>query len=141
MLLLEGPVGAVRRAVLSRDQYLIPRADGRVLLGSTVEEVGFDARVTAEGARFLLDRLRAFAPGALELTLAGQWAGLRPGTTDRLPYLGRPAGLEGLIVACGHFRNGVLLAPVTGRIVADLCLGRPPVVDLEPFRVGRPAPA
>ncbi len=137
MLLLEGPRDAIRHVVLSHDQYLIPRADGKVLLGSTVEEVGFDCRVTAEGAEFLLRRLREMAPGARSFTLAGSWAGLRPGSPDRLPHLGRPDGITGLIVACSHYRNGILLAPITGRIVADLIAGRAPGVDLTPFRLGR----
>jgi len=138
MLLLDGPPGAIRHVVLSRDQYLIPRGDGKVLLGSTVEDAAFDCRVTPEGAAFLLRRLGEFAPGAFDLGLVGSWAGLRPGTPDRLPYIGRPEGVDGLIVAAGHFRNGILLAPVTGRIVADLVLDRPPPVDLAPFRPGRP---
>jgi glycine oxidase len=137
ILLLSGPPETVKHVILSRDQYLIPRIDGKVLLGSTVEEVGFDNRVTADGATFLLKRLGEFAPGAAKLTLAGSWSGLRPATPDRLPVIGRAPNLAGLVVACGHYRNGILLAPVTGKIVADLVAGRDPGIDLEPFRVGR----
>jgi len=137
MLLLAGPPDSVKHVILSRDQYLIPRADGKILVGSTVEEAGFDNRVTAEGAGFLLRRLHEIAPGAASMTLAGSWAGLRPATPDRLPVIGRPEGVSGLVVACGHYRNGILLAPVTGKIVADLVAGREPGYDLAPFRVGR----
>ena len=137
MVLLQGPPDALKRTLLARDAYLIPRADGRVLLGSTLEEAGFDASTTAEGISFLLEHGRRLAPGIGKFAVDATWAGLRPATKDRLPYIGRPAGVEGLILATGHFRNGILLAPVTGKIVADLVAGRTPSCDLGPFRPGR----
>jgi glycine oxidase len=137
MVLLEGPPDALGRALLARDAYLIPRADGRILLGSTLEEAGFDVSTTAEGISFLLEQGRRLAPGIGKFAVAATWAGLRPATKDRLPYLGRPAGIEGLILATGHFRNGILLAPITAKIVGDLVAGRPPSLDLAPFRPGR----
>lgn len=137
MVLLEGPPDALARALLARDAYLIPRADGRVLLGSTLEEAGFDATTTADGIGYLLEQGRRLAPGIGKFAVAATWAGLRPATPDRLPYLGRPAGIEGLILATGHFRNGILLAPVTAKIVSDLVARRDPRLDLSPFRPGR----
>jgi len=137
MVLLEGPPDSLSRALLARDAYLVPRADGRVLLGSTLEEAGFDASTTAEGISFLLDQGRRLAPGIGKFKVSATWAGLRPATKDRLPYLGRAADMEGLILATGHFRNGILLAPVTAKIVADLVAGRAPSLDLVPFRPGR----
>ena len=137
MVLLSGPVDAIRRPLLARDVYLVPRADGRILLGSTMEEAGFDTSTTADGIAHLLDQGRRLAPGIGKLALEATWAGLRPATKDRLPYLGRPEGTAGLIVATGHFRNGILLAPVTAKIVSELVGGRPGSVDLAPFRPGR----
>ena len=137
MVLLKGPPDALGRPLLARDAYLIPRADGHVLLGSTLEEAGFDKSTTADGISFLLDQGKRLAPGIGKFSIAATWAGLRPATPDRLPYLGRPADLEGLILATGHFRNGILLAPVTAKIVADLVAGRPASLDLHPFRPGR----
>ena len=137
MVLLKGPADALNRPLLARDVYLIPRSDGHVLLGSTLEEAGFDTSTTAEGIGFLLAQGRRLAPGIGKFAVAATWAGLRPATKDRLPYLGRPAGIEGLILATGHFRNGILLAPVTAKIVADLVAGRPTSLDLSPFRPGR----
>jgi glycine oxidase len=137
MVLLQGPADALKRALLARDAYLIPRSDGHILLGSTLEEAGFDASTTVEGISFLLDQGRRLAPGVGKFAVAATWAGLRPATPDRLPYLGRPSGIEGLILATGHFRNGILLAPVTARLVADLVSGRTPSLDLAPFHPGR----
>ncbi len=137
MVLLEGPPDALTRALLARDAYLIPRADGRVLLGSTMEEGEFEATTTAEGISFLLDQGLRIAPGIARFAVAATWASLRPATPDRMPYLGRPPGVEGLILATGHFRNGILLAPVTAKIVADLVARRDPPLDLSPFRPGR----
>jgi glycine oxidase len=115
--------------------YLIPRADGRVLAGSTFEDVGFDERVTADGLRDVLDGAIAIAPGLARASVAASWAGLRPGTPDGLPFLGRVT--DGLTVATGHFRDGLLLTPVTAEIVACLLERRPPPVDLEPYRADR----
>lgn len=137
ILLTEAPPGFLRHVVLEADAYLVPRADGKVLIGSTVEDAGFDKTVTLEAVRHLADRAAAMMPGVAKLPLVMTWAGLRPATPDRLPYLGR-ASMEGLIIATGHFRNGILLAPVTAEIVADLVAGRPPSIDLSPFDPARP---
>lgn len=137
IVLLAGPPGAVTRAILHRGTYLIPRADGRILLGSTVEEAGFENVVTVDGISGLLGRGLRFAPGIREFAVEASWSGLRPATPDRLPHLGRPESVKGLILATGHYRNGILLAPLTARIVADLVAGRTPPVDLTPFRPER----
>jgi glycine oxidase len=137
MVLLQGPPEALKRPLLAHEVYLIPRADGHVLLGSTLEEAGFDVTTTAEGISHLLDQGRRLAPGIGKFALEATWAGLRPATPDRLPYLGRPEGVQGVILATGHFRNGILLAPVTAKVVAGLVASRPPALDLSPFRPGR----
>lgn len=132
ILLTEAAPGFCTRVVLDTDTYVVPRQDGRLLIGSTVEEVGFDRSVTLEGVRHLSGRAAAILPESARLPLLGSWAGLRPATPDRLPFLGR-GGMEGFLLATGHFRNGILLAPLTAQVVADLLLGRPPSVPLEPF--------
>jgi glycine oxidase len=132
MLLADGPPDFCRHMVLDGESYLIPRVDGKIVIGSTLEEAGFDKSVTIDAVGDLAHRAARLMPGIAKLPLAASWAGLRPATPDRLPYLGR-APVEGLILATGHFRNGILLAPVTAEIVADLLAGREPSVDLAPF--------
>lgn len=132
MLVLAAEPDRIRHVILERDEYLVPRADGRVLVGSTIEEAGFDTTVTLGAVGRLARRADELVPGLGKLPLVRSWAGLRPATPDRLPYLG-PAPMEGLVVATGHFRNGILMAPVTGALVADILAGRPPSVDLGPF--------
>jgi glycine oxidase len=97
--------------------YIVPRDDGRLLVGATVEAAGYDQRVTANGTRSLLDAVHRCAPALDGFALIETWAGLRPGTPDGRPVLGRTP-VEGLLLATGHYRNGILLAPVTAQIVA-----------------------
>jgi glycine oxidase len=98
--------------------YLVPRGDGRYVLGATVEERGFDTSVTAGAVHELLDDAAELVPGVLELEIEEAVAGLRPGTPDNAPVLGRSPALDGLFWATGHHRNGILLAPVTAELVA-----------------------
>ena len=106
------------RVIYGPEQYLVPRRDGRVLLGATVEKTGFDASVTAGGVSDVIREGLRMAPGLAEAPVVETWAGLRPMSKDGKPILG-PAGLERLVLATGHFRNGILLAPITGRLIAD----------------------
>lgn len=139
MVLLQGPPDLVRRILLWGDHYVVPRADGWLLVGSTMEEAGFESRVTAGGVAGILSNALAVAPGLAKLPIDRTWAGLRPMTPDRMPYLGRPAGLSGLTLAAGHGRNGILLAPITALAVADLISARPASFDLTPFSPDRHA--
>lgn len=139
ILLAQAKPGFCRHIVLESGSYLVPRVDGRLLIGSTVEEAGFDTTVTLDAVNHLSGRAAAMMPGAGSLPLIGSWAGLRPATPDRLPYLGRTP-LEGLLLATGHFRNGILLAPITAEIIANLVFGREPSVDLRPFDLMRVMP-
>jgi glycine oxidase len=123
MLALAMPRGLVRRTLWVPGAYLVPRDDGRLLVGATVEAAGFDVRVTARGIRALLDAALAALPALGDLTVAETWAGLRPGSRDGLPYVGATA-LGGYYVAAGHYRNGILLAPATAVLVADMLEGR-----------------
>jgi glycine oxidase len=114
--------------------YLVPRADGRVVLGATTEERGFDTSVTALGLYELLRDASELVPGVLELEVEETIAGLRPGTPDNAPILGR--GEDGVVWATGHHRNGVLLTPVTADLLAGLLAGEDDGA-LVPFGPGR----
>ncbi len=122
MLALAIPNGFVKRTTWVPGAYLVPREDGRLLIGATVEHAGFDERVTANGIRTLLDAALSAAPALANFALTETWAGLRPGTPHGLPYIG-PTALEGLLLATGHYRNGILLTPVTARAIADIVEG------------------
>lgn len=106
----------------SEDVYLVPRSDGRVLVGATVERVGFKKEVTAAGVAGLLAAAMALAPSVGAASITDAWAGLRPGTPDGLPLLGE-SPVKSLLLATGHFRNGILLAPITALVVADVLTG------------------
>lgn len=137
MLALAIPQGFVRGVVWVPGAYLVPRDDGRLLIGATVEAVGFDVRVTAHGIRTLLDATLAAMPALGDFAVAETWAGLRPGTPDGLPYLGETT-LGGYVVATGHYRNGILLTPATSVAIADLIEGRPgATAALAPFSPAR----
>jgi glycine oxidase len=123
MLALAAPVGFARHATWLADCYLVPRDDGRLLIGATDERAGFDVRVTAGGVRSLLDGVLRHAPALAGFSISEMWAGLRPGSADGRPFIG-PTSRRGLFVAGGHYRNGILLAPVTARLVSDCVEGR-----------------
>jgi glycine oxidase len=125
ILELRGPADepVCERIVASERVYLVPRFDGRLIVGATVEERGFDLTVTAGGVHELLREAYRLLPDVAELELVEASAGLRPGTPDNLPLVG-PGALEGLVLATGHYRNGVLLAPLTADAVAAVLAGR-----------------
>ena len=110
------------RIVCSERVYLVPRPDGRLIVGATQEERGFDTVVTAGGVHELLREAYRVLPDVAEMELAGMIAGLRPGTPDNLPIVGRGA-VDGLVLATGHFRNGIMLAPLTADAVAATLTG------------------
>ena len=131
-LWLEAPLETI---VAADDVYLVPRPDGGVLLGSTVEFVGFRKEVTAQAVDRLIAAAVRLVPALASARFVTAWAGLRPGTPDGLPVLGR-CPIRGCFFAAGHFRNGILLAPVTARILADCLTGAAPR-DLSAFSVER----
>ena len=116
---------------------LQPRDDGRVLAGSTEEEVGFDKRTTQEATAELAAFARDLVPALTSAPIEQTWAGLRPATFDGLPYLGPLPGLFNAFVAAGHFRSGLYLSPATAVVMSQLIRGERPEVDLDVFRVGR----
>ncbi len=126
----------LRHVVYSHRGYLVPRSDGRLLAGSTAERAGFDKSVTAGGMHAVLSTALEIAPALADMRVAETWAGLRPGTPDGLPVLG-PGALRGLFHACGLYRNGILLGPLVGELVAGVVLGEAPRVDLSRFSFER----
>jgi glycine oxidase len=120
----------VRALVRHRSVYLVPRDDGRLVVGASQEERGFDTTVTAGATRELLDDAATVVPGIDELELLETIAGLRPTTPDNAPVIGRTAALEGLVLATGHHRNGALLTPITATAVTDLLTGAGPAAVL-----------
>jgi glycine oxidase len=132
VLLLQSERPLLRHVVRSTRVYVVPRADGRLLVGSTMEEAGFDKSVTPEALRRLAAGARALLADSSPLRFAEAWAGLRPGSPDGLPILGATEW-EHYYVASGHFRNGILLAPVTARLMTEVILDRTPSLPLEPF--------
>jgi len=119
------PGSLTLRAILGGEEvYLVPRRDGRVLVGATEEHEGFDCRVTAAGVATLLLRAIQLVPALADATFCGARAGLRPATPDGLPLIGPVPGVPGLVVCAGHSRNGVLLAPLTGTLIAELAAGK-----------------
>jgi glycine oxidase len=126
-----------RRVLMLGKRYLVPRPDGRVLAGATEEDAGFDRRTTAAAIRDLLDFAIGLVPGLANAPLERGWAGLRPGSPDGLPFLGRVPGVENVYVAAGHFRAGIQLSVGTGIVLKELMLGQPVTVPLDAFRLGR----
>jgi glycine oxidase len=135
MLALAAPVDFVRHATWVPGAYLVPRDDGRLLVGATVERAGFDERVTAHGMRELLQAALSAAPSLRSFAVTESWAGLRPGTPDGLPFLGRTP-IVGFFLACGHYRNGILLAPATARLIAG-AIETKTDAELRPFSIER----
>ncbi len=122
----------LRHVVRSPRGYILPRADGRLVSGSTTEDVGYDKSLTPAGLRQLLSAALELVPAAARLPFADAWAGLRPDTPDHLPILGA-TDIENYFTATGHYRNGILLAPITAQLVGDAVVGRKPQLSLEPF--------
>jgi glycine oxidase len=128
---------AVRHAVWGEEGYLVPKPRGFIFAGATVEDAGFRKHTTGRGLAGMRRAAVSMAPALRYAEEASTWAGLRPGSPDGLPVLGRLSGRENVYVAAGHFRNGILLAPVTGRLMTQLiCDGRAEM-DLRPFRPER----
>jgi glycine oxidase len=130
-----GPL--LERVIYAADCYIIPRDDGRLLVGATMEDVGFRKGPTPRGIATLMDAAAAVVPVIADLPLVETWAGFRPATPDDLPILGLEPALRGLVYATGHYRNGILLAPVTAQCVADLvAYGRTPIA-IDAFSISR----
>jgi glycine/D-amino acid oxidase-like deaminating enzyme len=120
----------------SSSVYVVPRRDGRILIGATVEYTGFQKGVTVSGIRSLLHAAGDLVPELDEFEVVETWSGLRPDTIDHLPIIGL-AGPDHLLLATGHFRNGILLAPLTAELVADTLIHFRDPDELKPFGFSR----
>lgn len=134
MVVFKARPGLLQRIVLSGTHYLIPRADGRILAGSTLEYVGFDKGITMQGRDELLAFATSLLPKLADFPIEKQWSGLRPGTSDGIPFIGQCGDIAGLYVNAGHFRNGVVTGLASARLLADQLLGRELILDIEPYR-------
>jgi glycine oxidase len=122
----------IQHVVRTPEVYIIPRSDGRMVLGATVEEAGFNKKVDPETIQKLRQAGVDALPALAEMRIHDAWAGLRPGTPDNLPILGETS-LPGYYAATGHYRDGILLAPITAQLMAELITGCKPAFDLQPF--------
>jgi len=132
MVSVRCPAAKIERVLWSEKIYVVPRNDGRILCGATVEHVGFDKTVTAGGMHANLDAAIELAPVLATAQVEESWAGLRPDTPDHLPIIG-PTEIAGLLIATGHFRSGVLLTPITAKLIGEFIAGKTPSVDWERF--------
>jgi glycine oxidase len=126
----------LRHVIRSAEVYLVPRTDGRIVIGATVEEAGYDKRTDPDSIQRLHHAAIRLVPALTQARMLEAWAGLRPGTPDDLPILG-PTQTPGYFVATGHFRNGILLAPITAHLMAQVVMGEKPDLDLCAFSPAR----
>lgn len=133
MLVFDALPDLLRHIVLSGEHYLIPRRDGKILAGSTVEYCGFDKSTTPAALEELTDFAHAALPPLKEFPIEKHWAGLRPGSPEGIPFIATHPRIGNLHFNCGHFRNGFVMAPASARLMADLILGRRPIVPAEPY--------
>jgi glycine oxidase len=135
--LLNTPAPLLSHVLLWGDRYLVPRQDGRVLVGSTEEHVGYDTRTTARAQQELLSLACRLVPGLAQAEVERCWAGLRPGSPDGLPFIGRVPGHGNVVVAAGHYRAGIQLSLGTAQLLMEMILGRRLTIPAEPFRLDR----
>ena len=136
IFILRSKKTVLRKVVRSERRYLVPRSDGTILAGSTLEEAGFEKHLTPAGVRRIADGAIELVPALADAEICDRWAGLRPGTPDNLPILG-PTDVDGLLMATGHYRSGILLAPVTAKLMRQwVTQGRVemPVTAFSPLR-------
>lgn len=127
----------VRHVTYSGHGYVVPRTGAHTVVGSTMEQVGFEIGVTADGMQKLADTASRIAPSLATARVLERWSGLRPVTPDLLPIIGPDPECPALLYACGHSRNGILLGPLTGECIAALASGESPGLDLSPFSIAR----
>ena len=123
--------------VLAKRRYAIPRRDGHILVGSTLEDVGFDKAPTEDALESLKATAVELLPALADAEVVKHWAGLRPGSPDGVPYIGAVSDFDGLWLNCGHFRNGLVLAPASCQLLAELMLERKPSIDPAPYAPGQ----
>jgi glycine oxidase len=137
MIQFQAPRGLLKHIVLHQDHYLVPRQDGLILAGSTLEHTGFDKATTQEARDELARAATALVPALSECELVRQWAGLRPGSPEGVPFIGEHPRIQGLFVTAGHFRNGVVMAPASIRLLLDLMYKHAGFTDPAPYAIDR----
>ena len=137
MIAFRGPTRIIQRVVYSSDGYIVPRRDGRVLAGSTTEKTGFRRKTTEIAAASIFSMACRIAPALRDLVIEDHWCGLRPRAADGFPVIGRIEGMDGLFIATGHYRNGILLAPITAAIAAESIIRNEPSAYLAAFGPNR----
>ena len=140
MIAVRGSSLPITRVLHSSKVYIVPRNDGRILIGATVEYAGFHKTVTAGAINKLLTSAVELVPSIADFEIVETWSGLRPDTIDHLPIIG-PSGIDNLSLATGHFRNGILLAPLTANLVTDILTNRREPAELRSFSIDRFVPA
>ena len=133
MIMFKGEPDMIRRMVLASGHYIIPRKDGRVLAGSTLELTGFDKTITDDATIELRSMAVKIIPALAELEIERQWAGLRPGTEQGIPYICQHPDIAGLYIHAGHYRNGVVLGAASARLMAEMLLGQKTSLDSAPY--------
>jgi glycine oxidase len=116
--------------------YIVPRSNGRIIIGATVEDAGYDKRVDADTIQNLHQAAAILVPNIGQARILENWAGLRPGTPDKLPIMGITS-IAGYFVATGHYRDGIMLAPITARLMGQLIRGQKPEIDISDFSLSR----
>ncbi len=139
MLLFKAAPDTLPMIILDGDQYLIPRMDGHILAGSTVENRTFDKSATSQAKQQISEFAYTLYPALRRFPLVNHWAGIRPGSPNGIPFIDRHPEIDNLFINAGHFRNGLAMAPASAQLVSDLMLGRPVSVDPAPYRLNRPA--
>jgi len=138
IVLLKDQPGRVNHIIKHDDAYMVPRDDGHILVGASMERVGFQTGTTDAVVDQLLDATYRITPGLKDAEIVQKWMGFRPGSPDGMPYLGPVENHPGLWVATGHYRNGVALAPGTAEMMSRWIMGESPSLDVSDFRVNRP---
>jgi glycine oxidase len=135
MLLFDAQPGLLTHMILDDNHYLIPRRDGKILAGSTVETAGFNKQATSEVKQRLYNFATRLFPALAEYPVSHHWAGLRPGTEHGIPYIDKHPEIDNLFINAGHFRNGLVMGPASAQLLTDLILNRTTLIDPTPFQL------
>jgi glycine oxidase len=133
MIMFETRPGLLRHITMNGDYYLIPRQNGLVLAGSTMEYTGYTKKITQTARNVLEEKALRLLPALSKYKVIKHWAGLRPGTADGIPFIGEHPQVPGLYMNTGHFRNGVVMAPASAQLLLDSMLGRESFTSFAPY--------
>ena len=136
MLLFKFDKPPIRTIVVQGDLYIIPRQDGHLLVGSTLENVGFDKQITISARDYLLNRAQSILPELGRMPIIQHWSGLRPGSPNNIPTIGRHPNIRNLFINCGHFRYGVTMAPASAEILVNEIIDTMQPFDITPYQTG-----